>query len=153
MTTYWQVSYAYLTNMKNQIAVEPYQFCWGAELTKMFVTSKPVRICFCLKRARSWSEFRINFSQYSMRSFQRALVKFNKLWIHFIFILFNCVLVKNTQSTPPNGELNSVSRRLYFFLFHRKLYILFFNFLFDILEYYKFGLCITVWKWGFGFWL
>ena len=25
----------------------------------------------------------------------------------------------------------------------------FFNFLFDVLEYYKFGLCITTWKQGF----
>ena len=29
----------------------------------------------------------------------------------------------------------------------------FFNFLFDILKKYKFGLCITAWKRGFGFWL
>ena len=29
----------------------------------------------------------------------------------------------------------------------------FFNFLFDILEKYKLGLCITVWKQRFGFWL
>ena len=45
--------------------------------------------------------------------------------------------------------MSSVSTRLYFFQFQRK----FFNFLFDILEWYKFGLCITAWKQGFGFWL
>ena len=36
-----------------------------------------LRICFCLKRARPWSEFRITFNQYSMKSFQRTLVGFN----------------------------------------------------------------------------
>ena len=45
--------------------------------------------------------------------------------------------------------MSSGSTRLYFFQFQRK----FFNFLFDILEWYKFGLCITAWKQGFGFWL
>ena len=53
------------------------------------MTSRPVRICFYQKWDRSWSQFRINFSQYSMRFFQSALVEFNKLWMHFIFIYFN----------------------------------------------------------------
>ena len=38
-----------------------------------------------------------------------------------------CVYVnqQSTESAPPNGKLSSVSRRFHFFLFHKKLYILF----------------------------
>ena len=52
-----------------------------------------LKICFYLKRARSWLEVRVKFSRYSMKSFQRALVGFNNFWIHFIFIKFNWVSV------------------------------------------------------------
>ena len=91
----------------------------------IFVTSQPVRICFGLKKARPWSEFRINFKQYSTRSFQRALVGFNKLWIHFIFILFNCVSMIKTRSPPLHMESWARTWEVVFFLFQRKLYILF----------------------------
>ena len=49
------------------------------------------RICFYLKRAKPWLEFSMKsiFNQYSMRSFQRALVGFNNFWINFIFWEFN----------------------------------------------------------------
>ena len=46
-----------------------------------------------------------------------------------------------------------MSRRLCFFLSLGKLFYSFFNFLFNILEWYKFCLCITARKQGFGFWL
>ena len=81
------------------------------------MTNRPVRLCFCRKSTRPWSEFEINFSQCNMRYFQRALVGSNKL---IIFL-------------PVPEEI------IYSF----------FNFLFDVLEYYKFGLCITTWKQGF----
>ena len=46
---------------------------------------------------------------------------------------------------------------MYFFLSQRKFFLnsvyYFFNFLFDILEWYKFGLCITAWRRGFCVWL
>ena len=52
-----------------------------------------LRICFCLKRPKTLLDFSIKsiFNQYSMRSFQRALVGVNNLWIHFIFRKFNWV--------------------------------------------------------------
>ena len=50
-----------------------------------------LRICFYLKSARPWLWFRIKFNWYSMRFFQRALMGFNSLWIHFIYREFNCV--------------------------------------------------------------
>ena len=57
-----------------------------------------------------------------MRSFQRALVEFNSIQIHFIFLQFKlCVYV----SSLLNGKLNQVSGRMHYFLSQRKLYILF----------------------------
>ena len=81
-----------------------------------------LRICFCLKRAKSWLEFSIKsiFSQYSMRSFQRALVGFNNFWINFIFREFNWV-----SMSKMSKERLSVWEVWFFLLFRRKLYILF----------------------------
>ena len=63
-------------------------FCFCKFLSQLYL-----RICFCLKRAKSWLEFSIKaiFNQYSMRSFQRPLVGFNNFWINFIFGEFNWV--------------------------------------------------------------
>ena len=57
-------------------------FCFWRFLCLLYL-----RICFCLKRASTWLEFSIKliFNQYSMRSFQRAFVGFNNLWIYFNF--------------------------------------------------------------------
>ena len=59
-----------------------------------------LKICFYLKRARSWLEVRVKFSRYSMKSFQRALVGLNNFWIHFIFIKFNWVSMSKIPSPP-----------------------------------------------------
>ena len=75
------------------------------------------RICLCLKRVRLWLEFRINFNWYSMRSFQRVLMRFNNLWIHFIFKEFKWV-------SPPNAGLsyNQFRKFLKTFLTFTKLF-------------------------------
>ena len=72
-----------------------------------------LRIWFCLKRAKTWLEFSFKsiFNRYSMRSFQRAFVGFNNIWIHFIFRKFNWV------------SMSKMSKECFFFLF---------NLLFDI---------------------
>ena len=44
-----------------------------------------LRILFCLNRAKFWLKLSIKFNKYSMRSFQKAMVGFNNLWIHLIF--------------------------------------------------------------------
>ena len=56
-------------------------FCY----CKFLGASRPLRVCFFLKKATSSSEFRISFNQYRMGSFQKALVGFNNLWIHLNF--------------------------------------------------------------------
>ena len=119
------------------------------------MTSRPVRICFCQESARSWLEFGIDFSQYcSMRSFQRALVGFDKLWIHFIFIYFNCPSVWNSKITSQPFQMESWAQCLGSCIFScSRGNCIFFNFFFDILEQYKFGLCITAWRQRSGFWL
>ena len=53
-----------------------------------------LRICFCLKRNMPWLEFRIKFIRDSVRSFQRALVGFNNIWIFFIFRYFEFLCLK-----------------------------------------------------------
>ena len=53
-----------------------------------FLCLLDLSICFCLNRARPWLELSIKFNWYSLRFFQRALVRFNHLWIHVIFKYF-----------------------------------------------------------------
>ena len=88
-----------------------------------------LRICFCLKRAKPWLEFSIKsiFNQYSMRSFQRALVGFNNFWINFIFREFNWV-----SMSKMSKECLSVWEVWFFFVPEEIVYSLF-NLLFDIL--------------------
>ena len=80
-----------------------------------------LRICFCLKRAKTWVEFGIKsiFNQYSMRSFQREFVECNNLWIHFIF-------------RKPNW-VSKCLRNLVFSIVPEEIVYSLFNFLFDIL--------------------
>ena len=85
-------------------------------LLEIFLSIRPMEF-FCLKRARHWLEFRIRFSRYNMRSFQRALVGFNKLGIHFILREFSWV-------SFPNGKLSYKAGGRLFFRFKKK-YIFF----------------------------
>ena len=80
------------------------------------------RFCFCLKRAKTWLEFSIKsiFNRCSMRSFQRAFVQFQNLWIHFIFRKFNWV-----SMSKMSNEFPSAWETWFSLSFHRKLYILF----------------------------
>ena len=63
-----------------------------------------LRICFCLKRANPWLKFRSKFNWHSMKSFQRALVGFNNLWIHFTFMDFNWVFMSKIPFPPLQME-------------------------------------------------
>ena len=92
-------------------------FCFCKFLCQLYL-----RICFCLKRAKPWLEFSIKsiFNQYSMRSFQRALVGFNNFWINFIFREFNWV-----SMSKMSKECLSVWEVWFSLSVQRKLYILF----------------------------
>ena len=93
--------------------------------------SRSVKICFCLKMASPWSEFRINFNQNSTRSFQGALVGFNNLWIHFIFSLIVCPCLKYLVCRSKWWVKLGVWE-VVFFPVPEEIVYSFFNFLFDI---------------------
>ena len=93
------------------------------------MTIRPVRICFCWERARSWSEFKINFSQNTAWDLSRRehwwdLISFESILLLSTLILCLSKTVKYL-ACPPNGELRSQPRRFYFLLFQRKLHIIF----------------------------
>ena len=72
-----------------------------------FLSQLYQRICFCLKRANPWLEFGINsiFNQYSMRSFQWALVGFNNFEsILFLENLIECLCLKCPRSIWVSGK-------------------------------------------------
>ena len=79
-------------------------------------------ICFCLKRPKTWWNFSIKsiFNQYSMRSFQRALVGVKNLLIHFIFRKFNWLSLSKMSK-----ECLSVWEVWFSLSLQRKSYILF----------------------------
>ena len=87
-----------------------------------------LRICFHLKRVRPWSEFRINFNQCSMTSFQRTLVGFNNLWIHFIFMQFKCLPL----SKVPSDLVKLGVWEVVFFAVPTDTVYIFFIFIFDV---------------------
>ena len=82
-----------------------------------------LRVCFCVKRDRPCLWFRIKFNWHSMRFFERTLLGFNNLWMHFIFRDFNCVSMSEIPS--PIVKMESWSRCLggRIFSFQRKSYI------------------------------
>ena len=75
------------------------------------------------------------------------------LFLSSLTVCFSKTVKYLTCSSKWHGELRSLSRRLYFFPVPEEIVYSFFDFLFDILELYKFGLCITACKPGFSFWL
>ena len=92
-------------------------FCFCKFLCQLYL-----RICFYLKRAKPWLEFSIKsiFNQYSMTSFQRALVGFNNFEsILFLENLIECLCLKCPRS------VSKCLGSLIFLLFQKKLYILF----------------------------
>ena len=62
-----------------------------------------LRICFYLKRASSWLSFKVKFNWF----FQRALVGFKNLWIHFIFREIHCVSVSEIPSPIIQMEISA----------------------------------------------
>ena len=106
-----------------------------------------LRICFYLKRARPRFWLRTKFNWYSMRFFQRALIGFNNLWIHFIFREFNCVSLSKVPS--PIVQMESWTRCLGDCIFScsRGNRIFFFG---TFWNSSIFGLCTTVWIRAFG---
>ena len=84
----------------------------------------PLRTCFWLGPVKNL-ELSL-FDTYSMRYFQRALVEFNNLWIHFIFREFNWVSMSKIPSPPLQMkkwvELGAWEVT-FFFLLQKKLYI------------------------------
>ena len=80
-------------------------FCFCKFLCLLYVS----RICFRLKRAKTWLEFSIKliFNQYSIRSFQRAFVGVSNLWIQFIFRKqIECLCLKCPRSVWVSGKSN-----------------------------------------------
>ena len=82
---------------------------WIKKSSSLFlqIRVRYLRICFCLKRVKSWLEFSIKsiFSQYSMRSFQRSLVGFNNLEsILFLENLIECLCLKCPRSVYVSGK-------------------------------------------------
>ena len=95
----------------------------------MWIVYRPIRICFCCESARSWSQFRINFSQNTAWDLSSEhwwdLRNFESISISSSLIGHLSKIVKYLVCPSKCGELTSLSRRLYFFLFQGKLYILF----------------------------
>ena len=85
-----------------------------------FLCSLYLGICFCLKRPKTWLNFDIKSisNQYSMRSFQRALVGVKNLRIHFIFRKFNWA-----SMSKMSKECQSVWEVWFSLSFQRKSYI------------------------------
>ena len=110
-----------------------------------------LRICVYLNRTKPWLELSIKFNQYSIRSFQKALVGFHKLWINLVFKEFNWVSMSKIPYPP--FQMESWTRCLGGLIFcsSRKNCICFFQFPFwFILQYCIFDLCTIVLMKGFS---
>ena len=107
---------------------------------------------FFLNRTKPWLELSIKFNQYSIRSFHKALVGFNNLWIHLIFKEFNWVSMSKIPSPPFQVEswIRWLGRLI--FCSSRGNFICFFQFPFwFILELCMLDLCtIVLLKKAFG---
>ena len=102
---------------------------------RKFLWLVDLKICFCLKRARPWLEFRFNFNWYSMRSFWRRLLGLNNLWVHIIVIEFNCVsMSKIPIPLPLSPKTESWVRCLggHIFAVPEEILYSFFYFVFDM---------------------
>ena len=56
-------------------------FGWDTVKIGIIRAKVDLRICVSLNRTKPWLELNIKFNQYGIRSFQKALVGFNKLWV------------------------------------------------------------------------
>ena len=97
--------------------------------------------------SRSWSEFRINFSQnkawdLSSREHWWDLINFESILFLSSLILCLSKTVKYL-ACPPKRRVELTVLEVVFSLVPEEIAYSFFNFLFDILEYYKFGLWLS----------
>ena len=116
-----------------------------------FLCLVDLMIYFCLNRARPWFETSFKFSRYSMRPFQRALVRFNNLWIHASSREFNWVSMSKIPS--PHFQMESWARCLggHFFSFRRKFCVVFsISFFINFGIVYIWPIYQRVWIRGFG---
>ena len=89
-----------------------------------FLCLVDLSICVCLNRNKPSVELSIKFNQYNLRSFQKALVWFNNLWIDLVFKEFNWVSMFKIPIPPFQVEsltrclvgLNFCSSRENFYL-------------------------------------
>ena len=72
-----------------------------------------LKICVCLNRTKPWFKLSIKFNQYSIRSFQKALLGINDLWTHLVFKELS-IYVWNVYPTLQNGELTRFLGFLFF---------------------------------------
>ena len=97
--------------------------------------------------SRSWSEFRINFSQnttwdLSSRKHWWDLIKFRSILFLSSLILCLSKIVKYLPC-PSKWRVELTVWEALFFPVPEEMAYSFFNFLFDILELYKFGLWVS----------
>ena len=105
-----------------------------------------IRICVCLNRTKPWLELSIKFNQYSLRSFQKALVGFNNLWIHLVFKEFNWVSMSKIPIPPFQveswtrclGGLNFCSSRGNFICFFSVSFLIYFRIVYTWPMYHSF---------------
>ena len=97
--------------------------------------------------SRSWSEFRINSSQntawdFSSREYWWHLINFESILFLSGLILCLSKTVKYL-ACPPKWRVELTVSEVLFSPVPEEIAYSFFNFLFDVLEYYKFGLWVS----------
>ena len=75
-------------------------FGWNTVKIEIIRAKVDLRICVCPNRTKFWLELNIKFNQYNIRSFQKALVGFNNIWIHLVFKEFNWVSMSKIPYPP-----------------------------------------------------
>ena len=120
-----------------------------------FLCLVDLRIYVCLNRTKPWLELNIKFNQYSIRSFQKALVGFNNLWIiHLAFKDFNWLSMSKMPFPPFQMEGWTRCLGGLICYSYRGSCKCFFQFPFRfILEYCISDLCTIVLMKGFSLWL
>ena len=93
------------------------------------MTSIPIRICFCLDRARPWSEFGINTAWDPSREHWWDLITFG--FILFLYSFIVCLSPKYTVH-PSKWRVELGVWEVLFFPVSGEIGYSFFNFLFDI---------------------
>ena len=96
-----------------------------------FLCLVDLRICVCLNKTKPWLELNIKFNQYSIRSFQKALMGCNNLWIHLFFNEFNWISMSKILYSPFQME-DLTKWEVLFFVVSEKIVSTFFSFLINL---------------------